>query len=116
MRARVLLPELLHLVLLAVLVQEVRRPVRADDAHVRAAAGAQVVEDTRVDGVCRQLDRLRFLRLSPEPRNHLHIRLISVLQHGHGRVGAGAQRVVGETVHATLTATHRPYLPSGQMP
>ena len=54
MRARVLLPELLHLVLLAVLVQEVRRPVRADDAHVRAATGAQVVEDARVDGVCRQ--------------------------------------------------------------
>lgn len=66
MRAGVLLPELLHLVLFAVLVEEVRRPVHADDTHVRAAARAQIVEDTRVDSVGRQLNRLCFLQLSPQ--------------------------------------------------
>ena len=60
-RVTVLSAELLHLVLLAIFLQEIRRPVLADDAHVRTTARTQVVEDSRVDRVRRQLQRLCFL-------------------------------------------------------
>ncbi len=101
MGARVLLPELLHLVLFAILVQEVGRAVRANDAHVRTAARAQVVEDARVNRISRQLDGFGFLRITPRHDANLHIGLISVLQHRHSGVGARTKCIVGQGVNTT---------------
>ena len=59
-----------------------------DDAHVDVAAAAEVVENTRLDGVARELDR----RLARQGRLPLR------LEDRHGRQRAAAHRDVGELV------------------